>query len=137
LRLAWHRPTGRWRVDETYIKVRGRWVYLYRVMDGQGQTIDFYLSQTPNTKAAGRFLSKALNGFQNMRETFCDPHRQSSHLRKSHRFPQTHARIKSMKTAYATIKGFERMHALRKGQVKLWMTSCPMSAAITSGSRVP
>jgi IS6 family transposase len=49
---------------ETYIKVRGRWVYLRRAVDEQGQTIDFYLSQTRNTKAASRFLSKALNGFK-------------------------------------------------------------------------
>jgi transposase-like protein len=39
------------------------WVYLYRAVDEQGQTIDFYHSQTRNTKAASRFLSKALKGF--------------------------------------------------------------------------
>jgi transposase-like protein len=33
LRWAWRRPTGRWHVDETYIKVRGRWVYLYRAVE--------------------------------------------------------------------------------------------------------
>ena len=39
------RPTnGSWRVDETYIKVKGRWVYLYRAVDSRGQTIDFRLS---------------------------------------------------------------------------------------------
>ena len=35
---------GSWRVDETYIKVKGRWVYLYRAVDSRGQTIDFRLS---------------------------------------------------------------------------------------------
>jgi len=39
------RPTnGSWRVDETYIKVKGRWVYLYRAVDSRGQTIDFRLT---------------------------------------------------------------------------------------------
>jgi transposase-like protein len=64
LRWAWRRPTGRWHVDETYIKVRGRWVYLYRAVDEQSQTVDFYLSQTRNTKAARRFFSEALNGLK-------------------------------------------------------------------------
>ena len=49
-----------WRVDETYIKVRGKWAYLYRVLDKDGNTIDLYLSPTRNTKAAKRFLAKAL-----------------------------------------------------------------------------
>lgn len=35
-----------WRVDETYVKVRGRWTYLYRAVDKFGNTIDFYLSPT-------------------------------------------------------------------------------------------
>jgi len=51
-------------VDETYIKVRGQWVYLYRAVNAQGHTIDFYLSQTRNAKAATRFLSKTLNSFK-------------------------------------------------------------------------
>ena len=37
---------GSWRVDETYVKVKGRWTYLYRAVDSQGQTIDFLLSAT-------------------------------------------------------------------------------------------
>ncbi len=35
---------GSWRVDETYVKVKGRWTYLYRAVDSRGQTIDFLLS---------------------------------------------------------------------------------------------
>jgi hypothetical protein len=35
---------GSWRVDETYVKVKGRWMYLYRAVDSRGQTIDFLLS---------------------------------------------------------------------------------------------
>lgn len=34
-----------WRVDETYIKVKGQWMYLYRAVDSEGNTIDFYLSE--------------------------------------------------------------------------------------------
>ena len=52
LRWQWRRPQSRsWRVDETYIKVRGKWAYLYRAVDKLGNTIDFYLSATRNTKA--------------------------------------------------------------------------------------
>ncbi len=41
-----------WRVDETYVKVRGKWMYLYRAVDSTGQTIDFLLNQTRSTRAA-------------------------------------------------------------------------------------
>ena len=65
LRWQWRRPQSRsWRVDETYIKVRGKWAYLYRAVDKLGNTIDFYLSATRNTKAAKRFLGKALRGMK-------------------------------------------------------------------------
>ena len=49
-----------WRVDETYIKVKGQWMYLYRAVDSEGNTIDFYLSKTRDHKAAKRFFKKAL-----------------------------------------------------------------------------
>ena len=49
-----------WKVDETYIKVKGKWKYLYRAINKEGDTIDFYLSHTRNSAAAKRFLSKAL-----------------------------------------------------------------------------
>ena len=54
-RLSWHwrRPQSMsWRVDETYVKVRGKWTYLYRAVDKFGNTIDFYLSPTRNATAA-------------------------------------------------------------------------------------
>jgi IS6 family transposase len=62
-KLKWYwKPTlgASWRVEETYIKVKGKWVYLYRALDKEGNTIDFYLSTTRNSAAAKRFLSKAL-----------------------------------------------------------------------------
>ena len=52
--------TGSWRVDETYIKVKGRWSYLYRAVDRTGQTIDFLLSAERDAAAAKRFFRKAL-----------------------------------------------------------------------------
>ena len=49
-----------WRVDETYIRVGGRWCYLYRAITAGGQTLDFYLSSKQNVAAAKRFLAKAV-----------------------------------------------------------------------------
>ncbi|MCM3654103.1 IS6 family transposase [Metabacillus litoralis] len=58
------KPTNdSWRVDETYIKVKGQWMYLYRAVDSEGNTIDFYLSKTRNKKAAKCFFKKALRSF--------------------------------------------------------------------------
>jgi transposase, IS6 family len=52
-----------WRVDETYVKVKGQWLYLYRGVDSKGNTIDFYLSKTRDKKAAKCFFKKALRSF--------------------------------------------------------------------------
>jgi putative transposase len=49
-----------WRMDETYIRVKGRWYYLYRAVDKMGQTIDFLLTEERDELAATRFLSKAI-----------------------------------------------------------------------------
>lgn len=51
---------GSWRVDETYIRVKGVWTYLYRAVDSLGQTIDFLLSARRDVAAAKRFFRKAL-----------------------------------------------------------------------------
>ena len=51
---------GSWRVDETYVRVKGRWTHLYRAVDSRGQTIDFLLSATRDAEAAKRFFRKAL-----------------------------------------------------------------------------
>ena len=51
--------TGRWHIDETYIKVRGQWRYLYRAIDSNGDTVEFWFSERRNLIAAKRFLSKA------------------------------------------------------------------------------
>ena len=49
-----------WRVDETYVRVRGRWCYLYRALDSTGATIDFVLSRWRDAVAAKRLFRKAL-----------------------------------------------------------------------------
>src|SRR6201993_531513 len=49
-----------WRMDETYIKVKGEWYYLYRAVDKTGQTIDFLLTEQRDEPAAKRFLTKAI-----------------------------------------------------------------------------
>jgi IS6 family transposase len=57
------KPTGTsWRADETYIRVAGTWVYLYRAVDSAGATIDFYLSRTRDLAAAKAFFRKCLRG---------------------------------------------------------------------------
>ena len=149
LRWQWRRPQSRsWRVDETYIKVRGKWAYLYRAVDKLGNTIDFYLSATRNTKAAKRFLGKALRGLKEWEqpevlntdkapayaaaiaelkaEGKCPKdtrHRQVKYLNNV--IEADHGKLKllirpvrgfkTLKTAYATIKGFEVMRALPQG----------------------
>jgi putative transposase len=56
------RPVGRsWRMDETYIRVKGEWRYLYRAVDKSGQTIDFLLTEHRDTEAALRFLTQAIH----------------------------------------------------------------------------
>jgi putative transposase len=64
LEEAFHRrkrPVGRsWRMDETSIRVKGEWRYLYRAVDKTGQTIDFLLTEHRDTEAALRFLTQAI-----------------------------------------------------------------------------
>lgn len=49
-----------WRMDETYIRVRGKWTYLYRAVDRDGQTLDFMLSERRDLAAARRFFKQAI-----------------------------------------------------------------------------
>ena len=57
---AYERPVGdSWRVDETYLKVGGQWMYLYRAVDKQGKTVESYLSRTRDVTAAKAFFRRA------------------------------------------------------------------------------
>jgi transposase-like protein len=59
----WHRfarnASSSWRVDQTYMRVSGTWLYLYRAVDREGKTVDFRLSPRRNVAAAKAFLRKA------------------------------------------------------------------------------
>lgn len=52
--------TDSWRVDETYIKVKKKWMYLYRAVDSQGNTLEFFFSPTRDAQAAKCFFLKTL-----------------------------------------------------------------------------
>lgn len=142
----------RWRVDEAYIKVKGKWTYLYRAIDKEGNTIDFYLSSTRNIGSAKRFLGKALRSLpyyspprsintgknptyikaieELKSEGICcsdSEHRRVKYLNniiesdhvKLNRLIKPTLGFKSLKTAYATIKGFELFRMFKKGRFEL------------------
>jgi transposase, IS6 family len=60
IRSEMRKPNRSWRVDETYVRVAGRWTYLYRAVDSAGNTIDFMLSPNRDLTAAKHFLQLAL-----------------------------------------------------------------------------
>jgi len=57
----WNRFTRSWRVDETYVKIKGRWTYLYRAVDKEGKTVDFLLRANRDVAAAKAFFRRAFN----------------------------------------------------------------------------
>ena len=69
----WHRhalAVGRsWRVDETYVKIKGVWHYLYRAVDRAGRTVDFRLSAKRDVAAAKAFFRKAIGSQQRPPQT--------------------------------------------------------------------
>jgi transposase-like protein len=54
------RKSSSWHMDETFVRVAGQWMYLFRAVDSGGQTVDFYLSETRDCEAAKLFLKRAL-----------------------------------------------------------------------------
>ena len=67
-RIRWYARPSAWslRVDETYIKVKGQWKYLYRAVDKYGRTVDFMLAHSRDLAAAKRFFKKMLKQCKHM-----------------------------------------------------------------------
>src|SRR6202011_4741232 len=144
------RPVGdSWRVDETYIKVKGQWVYLYRAVDKQGRTVDFLLSKWRDVAAATRIFSRATRQHGAPRvitlDGYAASHRAVDTLKAAGRLPrrvrvrsskylnnvieQDHRRIKQrirpmlgfkrFETADVTIRGIELAEKIKKNQFNL------------------
>src|SRR5713101_3640891 len=140
------RPVGRsWRLDETYVKIKGQWAYLYRAVDKDGQTIDFLLTPQRDRDAAAAFLRKAIRNQQLPEKITIDQsgantaaikqynktHKTAIIIRHSkylnniieqdHRAVKRITRpmlgFKSLWAARCTIAGMEVMHAIRKGEL--------------------
>ena len=141
------RPVGRsWRLDETYVKIKGKWAYLYRAADTEGHTIDFLLTPTRDRDAAEAFLRKALRDQLIPEKITIDQSgsntaaikrynrthktgiiiRQCKYLNniveQDHRAVKRKVRpmlgFKSFWAARCTLAGIEVLHALRKGQLE-------------------
>ena len=133
-----------WRLEETYIRVKGQWKYLYRAVDKTGLTVDFLLTAKRDSKAALRFLSKAIDqsgvpdnitidkscantaaieDYNTGNETAIEL-RQAKYLNniveQDHRAIKRKTRpllgFKSFWSAAITVAGIELMHMIRKGQ---------------------
>jgi putative transposase len=136
-----------WRLDETYIKVKGVWHYLYRAVDKYGKTIDFLLTEHRDEQAAKRFLTKAIRRHGGVPEkmtldgsaaneaaikNYNEEHGTAIIIRKTKYLnnivEQDHRAIKrvtrpmlgfkAFDAAQATLTGIELMHMLRKGQLE-------------------
>ncbi|CDM92285.1 IS6 family transposase [Xenorhabdus bovienii] len=136
----------RWRMDETYIKVKGQWKYLYRAVDSTGQTIDFLLTAKRDAAAALRFFRKAIRHHSEPERVMIDksgantaalatlnadkPEEENITLRQSkylnNLVEQDHRSInrrirqmlgfKSFRRAQTLLAGIELIHMIRKGQ---------------------
>jgi transposase-like protein len=139
---------GSWRMDETYIRVKGEWVYLYRAVDKSGKTVDFYLSRKRDVNAAKAFLRKAMKDERIPAKITLDDyaasHRAVADLKENGELPkrvrvrtskylnnaieQDHRRVKqrlrpmlglkSFQTAAVVISGIELAEKIKKGQFK-------------------
>lgn len=135
----------RWRMDETYIKVKGKWCYLYRAVDKQGNTIDFLLTRKRKRMSAQSFLIKAIenNGkpeLINIDKSGSNKHairiynkrsyskiqiRQCKFLNniveQDHRFVKKRIvrslGFKEFESAKRTLSGIEMVHMIRKNQL--------------------
>jgi len=101
----WHRyalAVGQsWRVDETYVKIKGEWCYLYRAVDRAGRTVDFRLSARRDVAAAKAFFRKAAKSQQRLPQTitldgYAASHRAVREL-KADGFLPTNTKLRSSK----------------------------------------
>jgi transposase-like protein len=142
------RPVGgSWRMDETYIKVKGVWKYLYRAVDKQGKTVDFLLTAQRDKAAAMRFFDKAMQANYVPEKVAMDKSgankaaideinassetpnnvRQVKYLnniveqdhRAVKRVSKPMLNFKSFQAAKCVLAGIELMHMIRKGQLKM------------------
>ena len=150
LEKAFHKkkkkPGDRWRLDETYIRVKGQWRYYYRAVDKQGNTIDFLLTAKRDKKAALRFLNKAIgrngkSGLINIDKSGANKAgikaynkendrrieiRQCKYLNnvveQDHRFIKRKTKLvmgfKNFYSAQKTLAGVELVRMLKKGQLR-------------------
>ncbi|ATQ79254.1 IS6 family transposase (plasmid) [Massilia violaceinigra] len=149
-KMAWKhkRPVGcSWHMDETYIKVKGVWKYLYRAVDNQGKTVDFLLAAKRDMAAAKRFFDKAIgaNGDPDkiaMNKSGANKAaidainagrdvpivvRQVKYLnniveqdyRAIERVTKPMLNFKSVRSAGTVLAGIELMHMIRKGQFEI------------------
>ena len=142
-----HPVGGSWRMDETYIKVKGDWKYLYRAVDKQGKTIDFLLTAKRDKAAALRFFDKAMQANGVPEKVTMDKSgankaamdeinargdtpvivRQVKYLnniveqdhRAIKRVTKPMLNFKSFRAAKNVLAGIELMHMIRKGQFLL------------------
>ena len=86
-------PTDRsWRMDETYVRIRGQWAYLYRAVDSAGNTVDFRLSPRRNVASGKAFFRKAIRSQGRSPETitldgYAASHRAVRELQEQGRLP--------------------------------------------------
>jgi putative transposase len=142
------KPSGKsWRMDETYIKLNGKWVYLYRAVDSCGNTIEFLLRKYRDGIAAKAFFRKAFknNGIpdkvaieksgsnncalNSFNKELVEGHkieiRQNKYLNniieQDHRFIKKRTKpmlgFKSFRSAKITIAGIENIRIIQKGQI--------------------
>ena len=142
------RPVGgSWRMDETYVKVNGKWKYLYRAVDKEGKTIDFLLTAKRDKAAAKRFFDKAMAANGTPEKVTMDKSganksaidginadmeipmvvRQIKYLnniveqdhRAVKRITKPMLGFKSFQSAKSILAGIELMHMVRKGQLMM------------------